>query len=88
VLFTALEAHASRVSIVGDFNNWSPAANPLRRTGQEGIWTGVFMLPAGVYSYAYDVDGKTRVIADSRPAIPADEFGVGHSILVVRKESI
>ena len=88
VLFTLLDARASKVSIVGDFNNWNPAANPLRREGEEGIWAGVFMLPVGVYSYAYDVDGRIRVVADTRPAAPADEFGIGRSILVVRKESI
>ena len=36
VLFTVGEAPASRVSIVGDFNNWDPSANPLHRMGPEG----------------------------------------------------
>ena len=86
-LFTVLQPRAARVSIVGDFNNWDPAANPLQKE-VEGIWAGVVMLPSGVYSYAYAVDGRIEVIADTRPAVEADDFGVGHSVLVVGKETI
>jgi hypothetical protein len=86
-LFTVLEPKASRISIVGDFNNWDPAANPLQSKG-EGVWAGVIMLRSGVYAYAYAVDGRIQVISDTRPAVAADDFGVGRSILVVGKDPI
>lgn len=41
---------AGSVSVVGDFNEWNPFANPLRRRGN-GTRTAVVRLPAGSRSY-------------------------------------
>ncbi len=38
------------VSVVGDFNDWNPFANPLRRRGN-GTRTAVVRIPAGSISH-------------------------------------
>ena len=32
--------HAREVSVIGDFNGWNPAVNPLERRGRTGVWSG------------------------------------------------
>jgi len=38
--------HAGRVSVVGDFNDWTPGVHPLRRRSN-GTRSAVIRLPAG-----------------------------------------
>lgn len=73
VVFEFKADSASSVSVVGDFNSWSPEAAPLSRAlsrtpgsglndDRTEVWTGTLLLPPGRYSYAFVVDGK--VVAD------------------------
>ena len=39
---------SSRVAVVGDFNDWDPAATPLHRAGDSGTWIVELRLPPGV----------------------------------------
>lgn len=47
-----------KVSLVGDFNDWDPAANPMRK--KAGRWvTSVALEAGGRYRFRYlDVDGR------------------------------
>lgn len=48
---------ADSIQLVGDFNNWSTTATPMRRSEQ--YWEAVVTVPAGsICYYAYLVDGK------------------------------
>lgn len=48
---------ADSIHLVGDFNNWSTTATPMRRG--EHFWEVTIIVPAGsTYYYAYLVDGK------------------------------
>jgi len=38
VLFATWAPNASRVSVVGDFNNWDGRRHPMRSLGQSGVW--------------------------------------------------
>jgi 1,4-alpha-glucan branching enzyme len=40
VVFAVWAPNAARVSVMGDFNSWSPDAHPLRMHGTSGIWEG------------------------------------------------
>jgi len=74
---------AHSVSVVGNFNGWSPRANPLHRS-EDGIWRGEIRLHPGEFQYKLVIDGK-RWIADPRnPAQVDDGFGAVNSVLVVR----
>lgn len=47
---------AQSVSLVGDFNNWSQAAHPMKRM-PDGAWLLTLELKHGHHRYAFLVDG-------------------------------
>ncbi len=49
--------HAKAVSLVGDFNNWDPAANPMERMA-DGCWRLRLELHHGHHQYVFLVDGE------------------------------
>ena len=82
VPFVLMTANAARVSIVGDFNDWDPAATPLRRAGEHAWWV-VVNLPPGRYRYSFVVDG-TRWVADpAAPRAADNDFGAESSVVTI-----
>jgi hypothetical protein len=78
-----LSAPASHVVVVGDFNDWDPAATPLRPGDQGGTWTVELRLPPGRYRYTFLVDGRRWVPDPAEPRAPDDDFGAPTSVLTV-----
>lgn len=58
VLFVQPAHGAASVCIAGDFNHWSPTANPLRLNDQLGVFEAIFALPPGTYQYRVVIDGE------------------------------
>jgi hypothetical protein len=83
IRFTLVAPAASRVSIVGDFNGWDPAALPLRRSSDGRTWEVEVPLAPGRYAYAFVVDGALAR-DPSAPQAQDDDFGSPNSILMVR----
>lgn len=82
VRFVFVAPYASRVSLVGDFNKWNPAAMPMRRSGDGRAWLLDVSLAPGRHVYSFIVDGD---IAPD-PAAPRagdDDFGVPSSVVLV-----
>ena len=51
------EIEAKKVCVAGDFNDWDPAANPLRKV--KGVWKTTLKLEQGrEYQYRYFINGK------------------------------
>ena len=76
------DARPVRISIVGDFNDWDPAATPLQRVDGHGWWVVVNLRP-GRYRYSFVVDG-TRWIADpSAPRAADNDFGTENSVVTI-----
>jgi len=48
---------AKEVSVAGTFNDWQPAATPMRK-GPGGKWSTEFLLKPGHYEYRFVVDGQ------------------------------
>ena len=48
---------AKSVSLICDFNEWNPAANPMRKM-PDGGWVLRVSLPQGHQRYLFVVDGK------------------------------
>jgi 1,4-alpha-glucan branching enzyme len=57
VFFLCSAPQAQSVSLIGDFNDWQPAAHPLQRM-PDGCWTTRLELRHGSYRYLFLVDGK------------------------------
>ena len=72
-VFRCHAPEAREVSLVGDFNGWDPAAQPMR-SDRDGWWQAEVRLPAGSHLYGYVVDGKTVVPADAEITVD-DGFG-------------
>lgn len=47
-----------KLSVAGDFNEWSAAATPLKRNADLGIFEACIELPPGRYRYRLVVDGQ------------------------------
>ncbi|HEU4787826.1 MAG TPA: isoamylase early set domain-containing protein [Gemmatimonadaceae bacterium] len=83
VHFSVVAPSAASVSIVGDFNHWSPTALPMKRSADGRTWEIDVRLPEGRYNYAYMVDGQ--IARDpSAPQTGGDDFGMPNSVLMVR----
>jgi len=50
-------ARAASVSIVGDFNDWNPAAHPMEKQF-DGSWFAQIQLNHGHHHYLFLIDGK------------------------------
>ena len=83
-VYLRLDAPASsRVAVVGDFNDWDPAATPLRPTGDPGGWVVELRLKPGRYNYTFLIDGR-RWARDPRQSPAAEsDFGAPVSVLTV-----
>ncbi|HEX3719289.1 MAG TPA: isoamylase early set domain-containing protein [Verrucomicrobiae bacterium] len=57
VNFVCVAPAAKKVTLVGDFNDWHPDAQPLKRQ-PDGSWTGQITLGHGHHHYQFLVDGK------------------------------
>jgi Carbohydrate-binding module 48 (Isoamylase N-terminal domain) len=81
VSFTLEAPSASRVSLVGDFNQWSPGELNLK-AGQKGVWQITVPLRKGVvYTYDFLIDGQ-QWVADPHSEIQIDDgFGGLSSVL-------
>jgi hypothetical protein len=87
VKFVLVAPQAARVSLVGDFNNWDPAATPMERTPTGGTWSVIVPLSAGRHEYAFVVDGKQWLPDPSAPLAPVDGLGAPNSVVLVRGSS-
>jgi hypothetical protein len=81
VQFVLTAPKASRVAVVGDFNDWDPSATPLARLG--GSWVAAIPVSPGRHVYAFIVDGDRWVSDPATPLAPEDDFGIRNSVIVV-----
>lgn len=72
---------ARSVALVGDFNDWSAGATPLRRS-HDGRWATELPLAPGRYQFTFIVDGRRWVPDPVRPRAP-DDFGEPTSVVTV-----
>jgi len=56
ITFICAAPQAQSVSLIGDFNNWNPAAHPMKQTPDRS-WLLTVELKHGHHRYAFLVDG-------------------------------
>jgi hypothetical protein len=82
VRFALVAPGASRVSLVGDFNQWDAGATPMRQLGDGRLWLVEVPLPPGRHVYAFVVDGD--VTPDpAAPRAGEEDFGTPSSVILV-----
>jgi 1,4-alpha-glucan branching enzyme len=58
VIFSTLCPDASTVQIGGEFNDWQPERNSMKRVGNEGVWQLTLRLSPGTYRYRLFINGQ------------------------------
>ena len=88
VQFELVAPASSRVSVVGDFNDWDPRASPMMRAGERGLWSVRLSLPPGRYRYTFLVDGKRWVRDPSEPPALGNDFDTPTSVITIASGAI
>ena len=81
--FVIVAPTATEVSLVGDFNDWNPAATPMQLVAENRVWSVTIPLEAGRYRYAFLVNGDTWLSDPSAPPAQDDEFGRPGSVVTI-----
>lgn len=79
--FVCLAPKAESVHLMGDFNDWDPAAHPMKRQ-PDGAWLVQIPLTHGHHHYLFLVDGKA-VLDPRAQGIARDHRGEKVSLLAV-----
>ncbi len=72
---------ARRVALVGEFNGWNPAKQPLRKSEVDGTWTTTVRLDSGTYHYKFHADDGTWLHDPRNSERAPDGFGGFNSVL-------
>jgi len=80
--FVLTAPHATRVAVVGDFNDWDPHATPLERLGADA-WGVMVPLRPGRYRYSFVLDGSHWIADPAAPQSSDDDFGPRSSVLTI-----
>ncbi len=83
VIFHYFDRDASRVNVVGDFNNWSPKTDAMVDENGDGEWTLFYPLSPGVYQYKFVVDERQWIPDPRNPEKVSDGFEGENSVLRV-----
>ena len=83
ILFS-LEATPGRsAAVAGSFNDWEPAATPMKYDTVSGTYRAVVELPPGEYEYKFVMDGEW-LLDESNPNFFPNDFGTLNSVLSVK----
>lgn len=72
---------AREVFVAGSFNDWQPAATPLKSSG-DGRWAVELSLPPGRYEYRFIADGEWVDDPGAKEVVP-NPHGGANALLVV-----
>ena len=70
VLFEFNAAPGSEVYVAGTFNDWNPAANPLKANSNKGHFKAALSLPKGTYEYKFIVNGQWLIDPRNDKSVP------------------
>jgi hypothetical protein len=82
VRFVFVDPSATRVELVGDFNEWAKGTTQLSHSGAPGVWTVSVPLSPGRHEYAFIINGS-RWVADPFAPKSSDDFGTESSVIRV-----
>ena len=81
IQFSLKAVEAKKVSLVGEFNNWNPDADPMQRN-ENGTWTKTKMLLPGNMEYKFYVDGEWTQDPENSMICP-NCFGTQNSVVKI-----
>ena len=87
-IFRYFDQDAKKVHLAGDFNNWSPASDPMIDRNGDGEWTLFYPLSPGTYEYKFVVDGVYWIADPKNPNGVSDGFDSRNSVIIVKNNNI
>src|SRR5215469_17648533 len=72
--FSVWAPNASRVSVIGDFNDWNRDTHVLVPRGTSGVWEGFIPAVGKGSLYKFHIDSQQQGYASEK----ADPFGIYH----------
>jgi 1,4-alpha-glucan branching enzyme len=77
------ELDTHQAALVGEFNNWNPSANPMKRK-KDGSFSVALNLESGKqYRYKYYLDDKRWTTDPHADAVAPNIFGTQDSVVAV-----
>jgi hypothetical protein len=87
VVFSLNMPGASRVELIGSFNEWRPGDFVMKWDESRKVWITSVSLRKGRYEYAFLVDGE-KVVSDPNALVYLDDgFGNKNSVLIVDRNN-
>lgn len=80
--FTCKAAPGCKVALAGSFNDWDPAAAPMKDPDGSGCYRCSVSLKPGYYEYKFVVDDEWN-LDEENPNFAANDFGTLNSVLTV-----
>ena len=74
---------ARRISVVGDFNRWNPAATPMTRSPDGELWSVTIPIAPGRHMYGFMVDDTLLVLDPRAPKQRDPDLGTEGSVIIV-----
>jgi 1,4-alpha-glucan branching enzyme len=87
-IFRYYDKDAEKVFLAGDFNNWSPASDPMIDRNGDGEWTLFYPLSPGRYEYKFVVDGVFWIADPENPNAVSDGFDGRNSVIIFPENNI
>ena len=81
--FVFENAHARRVSVVGDFNKWNPGTAPMTRSSDDATWSVIIPIIPGRHIYGFMVDDSVFTLDPRAPKIKDRDLGTEGSVVNV-----
>lgn len=72
VSFLCSAPNAKKVSVIGDFNEWNPLANPMRQSA-DGTWRLSFSVCGGHHRYLFLIDGIAHLDPRARGVVKMED---------------
>lgn len=76
------DIQAATLSLVGDFNDWDPAAAPMRRR-KDGTWAKTLRLAPGIYHYRFVTDDGIWYNDPAASGYEPSGLGEDNSVVIV-----
>jgi len=81
--FVFENAHARRVSVVGDFNKWDPTTSRMQRSAGDATWSVIIPIVPGRHIYGYMVDDSLFTLDPRAPKVRDPDLGTEGSVVIV-----
>lgn len=74
---------AHRIAVVGDFNNWSPAKDPMTRSSDGTTWSVIVPMLPGRHTFGFMVDDSVFTLDPRAPKVLDPDLGTSGSVVIV-----